>query len=253
MKNYKISHEAPISILDEIQKKTDYDYCLLHMLLQDSEYRDWFIHKVRKEHLILDNSAYELGSGLTGDKIVEGFNLIKPEYVVAPDVIKDATTTNKNFLDFKEKYGDQVEKIGGVVQASNFEEFEKSLQFMFEHADLVMIPVGIFKKGIIRFSTIQLCVDRGSWSFDKPVHLLGCKDLTELYAYQYNPIENIVSIDTSSPVQYVLENNEVYPIDITQYKKPTKMVDYKEVVSEKQLNKIYDNIRFFKTMLQPLW
>lgn len=243
----KISHECPINVLSEVQKYTDYDYCLLHMLLQNENYKDWFVNKARKEHLILDNSAFELGAGLTGDKIVEGYNLIKPEYVVAPDVIKNAETTIKNFKEFKEKFGNSVGKIGGVVQGKNDEEFTASLKFMFENADLVMIPAGIFATGLNRVATIYKNIIEGNWNYDKPVHLLGCKELIEYNYYDAQLCRNIVSTDTSSPTQYGLEVGK-YPEDLFDYKKRRNMVDYQKVVTKDELETIISNIKRFKTL-----
>lgn len=239
----KISHEAPISILDKVQTKTDYDYCLLHMLLQNESYRDWFVNKARKEHLILDNSAFELGAGLTGDKIVEGYEMIHPEFVVAPDVVKDKNTTIENFKEFKARYDSKVGKIGGVVQGANEQEMNECLQFMFDNADLVMIPAGIFNTGEDRAMFILKNVKRGTWKTNKPVHLLGCKELTEYSAYR--SVKNIVSTDTSSPVVYGYEVGK-YPEDIYDYKKRKNMVDYEKIITTDTLESIYSNIDRFK-------
>lgn len=241
----KVSHEAPICILSKVQKLVDYDYCLLHMLLQDEEYRNWFINEARKEHLILDNSAYELGAGLTGDKIVEGYDLIKPEYVVAPDVLRDAKTTNKNFLEFKRQFGDKVGKIGGVVQGRSYDELTDSLKFMFENADLVMIPAGIFNAGQERADFILKSIKEGNWREDKPVHLLGCRELTEYNSYAGVP--NIVSTDTSSPVVYGLEVG-TYPEDLSKYEKRKNMVDYKMQVTDEMFDNVEKNIKTFRNL-----
>ena len=245
----KLSHECPIDILSTVQQYTDYDYCLLHMLLSDPVYREWFSSQARKEYLILDNSAYELGAGLTGDKIVEGYNLIKPEYVVAPDVVKDTYTTIENFKEFKEKYGSKVGKIGGVVQGKTWNEFVNCLNFMFENADLVMIPAGIFKQGLDRVTTIYRAKAAGYWREDKPVHLLGCKELQEYHFYDSTILPNIISTDTSSPVQYAIETG-LYPENILDYAKPKNMVDYNHKTKNPEIESIISNIKSFKNFFK---
>ena len=42
MSKIKIAHEAPIDIFEEVQRKTDYDYCLVHLLEENPRYRDAF-------------------------------------------------------------------------------------------------------------------------------------------------------------------------------------------------------------------
>ena len=37
--NTKLAHESPISIFDIVQKATDYEYCLVHLLEESEEYR----------------------------------------------------------------------------------------------------------------------------------------------------------------------------------------------------------------------
>ena len=34
----KIAHEAPLSIFDDVQKVTDYDYFLVHLFEENSDY-----------------------------------------------------------------------------------------------------------------------------------------------------------------------------------------------------------------------
>ena len=57
----KIAHEAPKSIFNEMQKFTDYDYALVHLLEEDEEYLKLFEEAILKgREVILDNSIFEL-------------------------------------------------------------------------------------------------------------------------------------------------------------------------------------------------
>ena len=44
----KIAHEAPKSIFNEMQKFTDYDYALVHLLEEDEEYLKLFEEAILK-------------------------------------------------------------------------------------------------------------------------------------------------------------------------------------------------------------
>ena len=70
----KIYHEAPKSIFDEIQKVTDGDYCLVHLLEKDKQYLNLFKEAVGKgREVILDNSIFELEEAFDADKFAYCF------------------------------------------------------------------------------------------------------------------------------------------------------------------------------------
>jgi len=46
MNRLKIAHESPISLFEEVQRETDIDYCLVHLLEENKEYRDLFVNAV---------------------------------------------------------------------------------------------------------------------------------------------------------------------------------------------------------------
>ena len=55
----KIAHEAPLDIFDEVQRITDYDYALVHLLEENGRYRDTFERAVKQgREVILDNSIF---------------------------------------------------------------------------------------------------------------------------------------------------------------------------------------------------
>ena len=58
-----ISHEVPISILQESRKFNDYDYALVHLFETEPEYYDYFVDSLKQgRKVILDNSIFELGT-----------------------------------------------------------------------------------------------------------------------------------------------------------------------------------------------
>ena len=50
----KIAHEAPLDIFDEVQRFTDYDYALVHLLEENPRYRDTFERAIKKGEGKLD-------------------------------------------------------------------------------------------------------------------------------------------------------------------------------------------------------
>ena len=44
----KIAHEAPLDIFEEVQRFTDYDYALVHLLEENPRYRDTFERAIKK-------------------------------------------------------------------------------------------------------------------------------------------------------------------------------------------------------------
>lgn len=93
----KIAHEAPLSIMNKVQKMTDYDYALVH-LFEDPEvgekYLKFFSDALKKgRDVILDNSVFELGSAFDSNRFRSWIKTLKPTYYVLPDVLRNAKET----------------------------------------------------------------------------------------------------------------------------------------------------------------
>ena len=60
----KVSHESPIALLPESIQYNDYQYCLVHLMEEEPEYKDWFLGNYRAKRpdgeILLDNSIFEL-------------------------------------------------------------------------------------------------------------------------------------------------------------------------------------------------
>ena len=59
-----VSHESPIQLFEESLTYNDYQYCLVHLMEESPEYRDWFltVNKRFGADVLLDNSIFELGT-----------------------------------------------------------------------------------------------------------------------------------------------------------------------------------------------
>ena len=55
-----VSHESPISMLDESRSYNDYDYALVHLFEKEPEYYNFFkVSKTLGREILLDNSIFE--------------------------------------------------------------------------------------------------------------------------------------------------------------------------------------------------
>lgn len=216
MKTMLVSHETPIELLEVSKCYNDYDYCLVHLLPQESKYLDFF--KKSKElgrRILLDNSMFELKEAFDADLFANWIQEIQPYEYIVPDVYTDAEKTMSNFESWMLKYKNLPGKKIGVVQGKTYQEFVDCYLFMAAHADKIAISFDnqylmttgyslsmnptrwhILMEGR-RHLIRDLNID-GFWKINKPHHLLGCALPQEFSFYQN--IAGIESIDTSNPI-----------------------------------------------------
>lgn len=208
-----ISHEVPISLLEESSKFNDYDYCLLHLIYKHPEYRRYYVNSAESgRKVLLDNSVFELGEALTNDKLAQGVKDLHPAEYIVPDCLDNKDKTVEQFLSFKRDYPDLEGVCIGVVQGSSIEDMDECYKFMSKSADKIAIPfdslafsdysncANILERWCLgRQLYVQHLVDKGLWNNNKPHHLLGCSLAKEFTNKLYKQI-NIESCDTSNPI-----------------------------------------------------
>ena len=87
----KIAHESPKSIFEDVQKVTDYDYALVHLLEEDEEYLRLFERAIKRgREVILDNSIFELEEAFEADKFAYWVDRIRPEWYIVPDALENS-------------------------------------------------------------------------------------------------------------------------------------------------------------------
>lgn len=209
-----ISHEVPVSLLEESKKFNDYDYCLLHLTYENKKYKDFYINSVKEgRKVLLDNSLFELGDSLTDEQLAKGVLDIKPTWYVVPDCLDNKDITIQRFESFIKKYPNLPGLKIGVVQGSTLDELIGCYKYMSKKADKIAIPFDskgfndLYNKSkdplenqcLGRQEFITYLVDKGIWNNNKPHHLLGCSYAKE-FAYGLYKIISIESIDTSNPI-----------------------------------------------------
>ena len=105
----RIAHEAPLSIINDVQKVTDYDYALVHLFEENTAYYNFFEEaKAKGRYVILDNSIFELGEAFDMDKFAGYVKSLQPSAYIVPDALEDSPLTililktgNKNMMTFQ--------------------------------------------------------------------------------------------------------------------------------------------------------
>lgn len=209
----KIAHEAPLSIFNEVQKLTDYDYALVHLFEENIEYLTKFELAVAKgREVILDNSIFELGTAFDPARFATWVEHLQPTWYIVPDVLEEKDATIESFKNFMEKYPNLPGKSIGVVQGKSYEEIVECYRFMEANADKIAISFDYsyfedlfpdeptkyhsWMKG--RQELLVKLLEDGVINVNKPHHLLGCGLPQEFEMYQN--MHWIDSVDTSNPV-----------------------------------------------------
>ncbi len=212
-----VSHESPVQLFEESLGFNDYQYCLVHLMEENKEYRQWFstVNKRFNVEVLLDNSIFELGKSFDPEKYAYWARELNPNYYIVPDVLEDAAGTMNKWTDWQLHYEPEESKALkiGVVQGKTWNELVDCYQFMSKVADYIAISfdysyyrytgigndkLELWCSGRQRF--IQDLIDKGYWNWSKPHHLLGCSLAKEFRYYVNNNINNIRSCDTSNPV-----------------------------------------------------
>lgn len=215
----KIAHEAPLSMFEQVQKRTDIDYCLANVYVDNEDYKQQFIKaSLQGREIILDNGVFETGEAMSGEQYLAIINELEPEWFILPDVLENAQETVANAKAWN--LTTKSKKIG-VVQGKTLEELVWCYQEIEPLVDMVAISFdySLYEKlgQADKFGQLQSWVygrqtfldylAHGIVNRNKPHHLLGNALPQEgLYYSGNNPkFEWIYSIDTSNPVVHGLK------------------------------------------------
>ena len=235
-----VSHESPIQLFEESLTYNDYQYCLVHLMEESDEYRDWFltVNKRFGADVLLDNSIFELGEAFDPDKYAYWLTELNPNYYIVPDVLEDASETMNKWTEWELSTmpGHNKSLRIGVVQGKDWNDLTECYQFMSSEADYIAISfdysyyqyTGTGPNKLERWCSgrqrfIQDLIDKGYWNWSKPHHLLGCSLAKEFKYYADNRITNIRSCDTSNPIVAALKGLR-YNGDLGLQEKPSTML-----------------------------
>lgn len=249
----QISHEVPLSLLEESRKFNDYDYALVHLYETEPEYLKFYKESIELgREVILDNSVFELEEAFDADRFKHWIKETLPTYYIIPDVLDNSEQTIKNVLEW-DKEGLPGQTIG-VIQGESFNQALECYREIKDHVDRIAISFNckfyeqeegesILHKwavGRIRFVNYLATMED-----TMPMHLLGCSIPQEFKFYRDPKFDFIKSVDTSNPVVHAI-NNIKYTDDGLDTKVSTKLIEYMHQ-TEFDMDTLLYNVHKFRT------
>lgn len=257
----KIAHEAPIDIFEEVQRFTDYDYALVHLLEQNPRYRDTFERAVKKgREVILDNSIFELEQAFEADRFAQWIERLKPTWYIVPDALEDINRTKSQMENWELKYSNLPGKKIGVIQGKTYDEIAACYEFMDDvEVDMIAIsfdysyyqqsaphPNKYVSWMLGRVKLLGDLLKDGIINTQKKHHLLGCGLPQEFSFYKHSDYHWIYSLDTSNPIVHALKGIE-YGSDGLWSKESQKLHELIDVdIEDIDLGAIKTNIQKFR-------
>ena len=224
----KIAHEAPKCIFNDVQKLTDYDYALVHLLEEDPEYLQLFTDAIKNgREVILDNSIFELEEAFDEAKFANWVDKLRPEWYIIPDALEDNIKTQSQAYSWHMNYRKNLPgKAIGVVQGRTYDEIRSCYMYMDRSIDVDMIAISFdysyYNKTVPHpdklvgwmLGRIKLLSDLNRDGFlnrSKPHHLLGCSLPQEFMYYRQLGWNWLYSLDTSNPVVHGMKEIRYKP------------------------------------------
>jgi len=256
----KISHEVPLSMLEESREFNDYDYCLPHLLDENEAYREYFFKsKELGRYIIMDNSLHELGEAYGKDRLLYWVYELEPDEFIVPDVWEDMAKTIRNARSWKDVFVPERTTKVAVAQGKNISQIAtcietfKSLGYkkyaMSYGADFynevgTISPNKDLSKMFGRIHTVNYLHDLGVIHNNDRVHLLGCSLPQEFGFYQNAPY--IETIDTSSPVMAGVDLVKYEANGIFTKPKANMNTVFEDDLTDQQKLYIKQNVKLFK-------
>jgi hypothetical protein len=256
MSNIKISHEVPLSMLEESRNFNDYDYALVHLFEEYPEYFQFYRDSVDMgRDVLLDNSIFELGEAFEASKFAYWITRLRPTRYVVPDVLGDGMETCRKLDEWFGNYAHVPGKAIGVVQGSTYEELTACYKGVDRACDEIAIcfhypyyeqtDIG---RMVGRQNLIERWLEDGIINEEKNHHLLGCSLPQEFISYK--DYKWIHSLDTSNPIVHGIKKIP-YHNGCLLFKAKIKLADLMEHVPTREESKVIDfNVKSFRKLLE---
>jgi hypothetical protein len=219
----KLSLEIPLLHWDTFYPLCDFDYCLLHLLRENKQYRDFYKYEAMLGRpLWLDNGFNETKTASDIDEILWGIDTLNPSHVFCMEA-KDSLENLKFIIRTK----DELQKRG----------IKKKL-------------ICVWRGGMAEMEVMKNLVDLVALSYDdnrsyilKKVnpakhHFLGFRNLDELR------IHKPMSLDTSVPIRCAMLGINLKD----RMRRPKVLPHFSPMarLSKEQLNLALENITLIK-------
>lgn len=257
MKFYCIPPNKHLDMMDN----GDRYFGLAHHYMQDQRYKRHFLalrNKSPKAWITLDNSAAE-HSLVTEDILLDIVAELKPDEVIAPDVLFDSKQTIKNLTSFTEKMYNRGllshTSIFACPQGSTKQEWIDSYLYMLKNP--FVTTIGLSKIAVpkcwnnaewdkliavSRNECVNYLHERGLLT--KPIHLLGMGEHNEFDFYLNNRIPNIRSSDSCYTILAAINGIDFEAGDTTRV--PTTNAYFDASLTEVQKQLANKNLNYLK-------
>lgn len=204
---------APIAYLDRYAGRSHVQLALAQWCIRDARYFEWYrARRAAGDFVILDNGCYE-GEMVTPEELLRVSRELNPNVLTVPDMIDDATESQRMAAAFMERYSPAEDPtLLRVLQSSSRSPYVWSELFRYEltmnHWNWVAFPRVL---GEFRVSIVEACRNTKSFSRIK-THAFGWTgSLDEIRKLSQL---GVTTMDSSGPVWRGLNgytNNEVWP------------------------------------------
>lgn len=257
MKFYCIPPNKHLDLMDS----GDRYFCLAHHFLGDVDYKNYFLDLRKREpkvFITLDNGCAE-HSLVTENDLIHVAHALKPNEVVAPDVLFDKEQTIKNLNSFIEKmYKYGLHKHTGIFacpQGSTKEEWIDCYTSMVQNSFVdciglskIAVPKcwnnaeGDTQIGESRNQCVNELIENKLLL--KPLHLLGMGEHTEFDYYLNNKVPFIRSSDSCYTVLAAINGIDFEAGDTTRI--PTTNEYFNVSLTIPQKNLANKNVEYLK-------
>lgn len=198
---------APSDLLQGIQPYSNYHLILVHKVLYDHRYREFYAERSKKgDYIILDNAAVENNGRAVPLKTVAlaAFD-VKPNVMFLPDFLFDAERTLDEIenallsphIKLLLKFIPGI-KFAAVVQGLDEDEWLECFEILDSIKGLDILGIPMIAHNI--FGNRLKCLDKIAGKVKHQCHLLGARgSLEEVVAQANYPF--VLGIDTAKPVR----------------------------------------------------
>jgi hypothetical protein len=241
-----LAMEIPTTALQKLNPLCDLDFVLAHKVLQDMEYARFYRDRPKGRTLILDNSMHELGEPLPLDSISHAADIVRPDYIIAPDRLGDADWSVTMLHRASEAWG--KDRTAATLLGDDDVDRAQMLCAIDDCAELLCLP---YRRPRLEWFLGSAAVRRF-----RRIHLLGMSSVAELRSWAY--LAEIMgalyttrfTCDTSKPVKWGLlgrninDGRSLRGAEIASF----DLLNWRDV-SPNQLLLIEQNVRFLRRIL----
>lgn len=234
----QVSVIPPFSELSWAERGADaYHLTLAFEALQSDEYADFYRNLSQKGHYVfLDNSAHELGSGMSVDKLLLAAERVGAVEMILPDRLffgDDTLEMSETALREIRRQNRQI-RLMGVPQGRTIEEWTSTLSGLL---GMGISCIGISKDYEVWPGGLHGLVQRvRAWSKTVDIHLLGFgRDPEQLFYIARDPGMSVRGVDSTKPFVYALNGIRMSrpersvwtkTVDLSQPPYPRRKLDY---------------------------